>query len=116
MLCGYDLQAPIDPAPSGRAAARTVAQLGAIAMSSPIVRGLPSVTSGLIRRSAPHPKAGWNALIDGMRSAVRRWFARARQRRALRQLAERTDDYLLKDIGVTRDEAFREAEKPFWRR
>jgi uncharacterized protein YjiS (DUF1127 family) len=26
------------------------------------------------------------------------------------------DDYLLKDIGLSQDEAFREAVKPFWRR
>jgi uncharacterized protein YjiS (DUF1127 family) len=31
------------------------------------------------------------------------------------KIAERTDDYLLKDIGVSRAEAFREADKPFWR-
>jgi len=43
-----------------------------------------------------------------------RWIARARQRRALREIAEGTDDYLLKDIGVSRAEAFREADKPFW--
>ena len=48
-------------------------------------------------------------------SALRIWGARNRQRHALRLLAER-DDYLLKDIGLSQDEAFREAAKPFWRR
>jgi len=40
----------------------------------------------------------------------------ARQRRALREIAERNDFHLLKDIGVSQEEALREAEKPFWRR
>ncbi len=39
------------------------------------------------------------------------WQARAFQRQALASL----DDHLLKDIGVSRSEADREAGKPFWR-
>ena len=39
------------------------------------------------------------------------WMERAEQRRQLARL----DDHLLKDIGVTRPEAAREAAKPFWR-
>jgi uncharacterized protein YjiS (DUF1127 family) len=46
-------------------------------------------------------------------NTLRVWGARTRQRHALRLLAER-DDYLLKDIGLSQDEAFREAAKPFW--
>lgn len=42
------------------------------------------------------------------------WIARCRQRRALEELA-RLNDRLLKDIGVSKDEALREAAKPFWR-
>ena len=38
------------------------------------------------------------------------WSARASQRRALAEL----DDNLLKDIGLTRHEAFGEAVRPFW--
>jgi uncharacterized protein YjiS (DUF1127 family) len=44
---------------------------------------------------------------------IARWIARSRQRRAVRDIAE--IDYLLNDIGVSRDEALREAGKPFWR-
>ena len=55
---------------------------------------------------------GW---ITGSRRTIARWIARSRQRRALREIAERTDDHLLKDIGVSQQEAFREADKPFWR-
>ncbi|WP_439400267.1 DUF1127 domain-containing protein (plasmid) [Bradyrhizobium sp. PMVTL-01] len=35
------------------------------------------------------------------------------QRMALREIAD--DPHLLRDIGLTRDEALREAAKPFWR-
>jgi uncharacterized protein YjiS (DUF1127 family) len=39
------------------------------------------------------------------------WHELARQRRTLRTL----DDRMLKDIGITRAEAEREATRPFWR-
>ena len=42
------------------------------------------------------------------------WIARSRQRRAIEEIA-RLNDRLLKDIGVSKDEALREAAKPFWR-
>jgi uncharacterized protein YjiS (DUF1127 family) len=42
---------------------------------------------------------------------IARWRDRARQRRFLAAM----DDRLLSDIGVTRIEAEREYEKPFWR-
>ena len=40
------------------------------------------------------------------------WAERRRQRAALRDLAE--DTHLLDDLGVTREQALREAAKPFW--
>jgi uncharacterized protein YjiS (DUF1127 family) len=39
------------------------------------------------------------------------WSARSRQRQALARL----DEDRLRDIGVNRYDAMREAEKPFWR-
>jgi len=60
-------------------------------------------------------KAQLSGFIAGTRSTVGRWFARSRERRALREIAERNDFHLLKDIGVSREEAFREADKAFWR-
>ena len=42
---------------------------------------------------------------------ILRWTERASQRRALAALDER----MLRDIGVTRIDAMRESEKPFWR-
>lgn len=42
---------------------------------------------------------------------VARWSHRARSRRELAAL----DPHLLRDIGLTREAALKEAEKPFWR-
>jgi uncharacterized protein YjiS (DUF1127 family) len=47
---------------------------------------------------------GWRALLQ-------RWQRHLRQRRQLLSLTERE----LRDIGLTRCEAVREATKPFWR-
>jgi uncharacterized protein YjiS (DUF1127 family) len=49
----------------------------------------------------------------GLPAKIRSWIARSRQRQVLSELAER-NDYLLKDIGVTQNEARREAAKWFW--
>jgi uncharacterized protein YjiS (DUF1127 family) len=53
--------------------------------------------------------------ITRCRRTIARWIARSRQRHALREIAESNDFHLLKDIGVSQEEAFREADKPFWR-
>lgn len=42
-----------------------------------------------------------------------RWSERSRRRAAFRDLAD--DPHLLDDIGLTRQEAMDEADKPFWR-
>jgi len=42
----------------------------------------------------------------------RRWNERSRQRAALRNLAE--DKHLLDDLGLSRQEALDEADRPFW--
>jgi uncharacterized protein YjiS (DUF1127 family) len=52
--------------------------------------------------------------VERCRRVITRWMMRSRQRRALRDIAEANDFHLLKDIGVSREEAFREADKPFW--
>jgi uncharacterized protein YjiS (DUF1127 family) len=51
-------------------------------------------------------------------SAIRRpgwwsWLDRPFQRIALRGIAD--DPHLLSDLGLTREQALREAAKPFWR-
>jgi uncharacterized protein YjiS (DUF1127 family) len=73
----------------------------------------PSVNeSGTFDDCAAIDPAEWRpSLFKGIR-ALRVWRARRRQRQTLAAL----NDYLLNDIGVSRDEARREAAKPFWRR
>jgi uncharacterized protein YjiS (DUF1127 family) len=79
----------------------------------------PNARTLLPRSIAPgalsHSKAQLGRLVAGARSTVDRWSARSRQRRALREIAERSDLHLLRDIGVSQEEAFREADKAFWR-
>lgn len=52
--------------------------------------------------------------IGHCRRTIARWIMRSRQRRALREIAEGNDFHLLKDIGISQEEAFHEADKPFW--
>jgi uncharacterized protein YjiS (DUF1127 family) len=47
-------------------------------------------------------------------STVATWITRIGQRRALLDLAH--EGRLLFDVGLTRQQAVREAAKPFWRR
>jgi uncharacterized protein YjiS (DUF1127 family) len=54
----------------------------------------------------------WGAALS---AAWRRWrlrWARHGQRRALRELAD--NPHLLRDIGVTREQALEQAGKPIW--
>jgi len=53
------------------------------------------------------PTSSW---IDGTSSVLLRWLDAARSRQSLHEL----DEHLLRDIGLTRDEARREADKFFW--
>jgi uncharacterized protein YjiS (DUF1127 family) len=53
-------------------------------------------SSGTLR-----PPGGWS------------WLGRQDQRTALREIAD--DPHLLNDLGLTREQALREAAKPFWR-
>jgi uncharacterized protein YjiS (DUF1127 family) len=80
---------------------------------------IPNARTLLARGIAPglfsHSKTLVGRLVAGARSTVGRWSARSRQRRALREVAERCDLRLLRDIGLSQEEAFREADKPFWR-
>jgi uncharacterized protein YjiS (DUF1127 family) len=53
----------------------------------------------------------WRAALLAGTAAISTILARRRQRLALREL----DDHLLRDIGLSRAEAGREASKPLWR-
>jgi len=51
------------------------------------------------------------ALTASVAQHIRAWYDRARQRRAL----EAVDDWILRDIGISRTDAMQEHDKPFWR-
>ena len=61
-------------------------------------------------RNAATDRATLAASAAAMARVVQRWNQRSRQRMALRDL----DAAQLNDIGVTREDALREAAKPFW--
>lgn len=48
--------------------------------------------------------------MTGITHQLRCWYDVSRQRKQLMEL----DDRLLDDIGVSRDEALKEASRPFW--
>lgn len=59
--------------------------------------------------TVPEPRLfGALTVLSGLLAV---WYARLKQRQDLAEL----DPRLLRDIGVSRAEAAREAEKPFWR-
>ena len=69
--------------------------------------------SVLIAPPAPTPvwvDWPWPDWVHAMPRRIGRMIDRHRQRRMLVELS----DHLLTDIGLTREQALREAEKPFW--
>jgi uncharacterized protein YjiS (DUF1127 family) len=58
------------------------------------------------RSALPHPVA-----FAGLRQILGLWLRRARTRRQLDALS----DHELRDLGLDRGDATREAGKPFWR-
>jgi uncharacterized protein YjiS (DUF1127 family) len=57
------------------------------------------------------PSVTLGEIAGALLATVAVWRERARQRRALATM----DDYLLRDIGLTRADVDHEAGKPFWR-
>lgn len=55
------------------------------------------------------------ALVDGVLHTGATFYT-WQQRAAERQALDQVDERLLRDIGINRDAAAREARKPFWRR
>ena len=84
-------------------------------MPNTVMQGSARTPTGVPGAQALHPQGHSPSPRRGWLAAVRVLMARSRQRRALGQLAERSDARL-KDIGVLRNAALREAAKPFWRR
>ena len=62
------------------------------------------------RSAADFASTSDRSVSEQIHDLLRTWFERDRQRRQLAELS----DHLLRDIGVTRAEAMREAAKPFW--
>jgi len=75
-------------------------------MNSPFSIPVPNQCDGV--RS---PAESLRSLANRLRLCVRQADQRLRQRRALARL----DARLLRDIGVTAEQAERESSKPFWR-
>ena len=53
----------------------------------------------------------WTAAIEPVARHLATWSYRRRSRQHLQAM----DDHMLSDIGLSRDEAFDEGQKPFWR-
>jgi uncharacterized protein YjiS (DUF1127 family) len=66
-----------------------------------------------VQKMGPSVIAKMHSIVSGPVRTFAMWSVRMAERRALRELAE--DPHLLNDIGLTREEALREAEKLFWR-
>jgi uncharacterized protein YjiS (DUF1127 family) len=83
--------------------------LTAVALTSPGRGALrrPSYDAGPEMVVRPR---GWRWFARAV-DALLTWHERVRQRRQLLRM----DDHMLRDIGISRSEAFGEAEKPFWR-
>ena len=83
-------------------------------MSKQFVQGWAISSREVAKGEALYYQSGWSTVAGGWLGTLLFWNARSRQRSQLGELAD-LNNYLLKDIGLTREEALREAEKPFWR-
>lgn len=63
-----------------------------------------------LRSGAPAGAGQLRSRIIGILRTMSRWVDRSNQRHALAEL----DDHLLRDVGLSRSAARREATKPFW--
>ena len=84
--------------------------------------GLPAGSAASMGDRVAAPRVPVAKPEGDLRSALRRrlsqiaqaflaWYDRARERRALMELS----DHMLRDIGISRADARREAARPFWR-
>ena len=82
-------------------------------MSTTIVEEIIRPRPALPGRQALYAQEDSGSPAIGWLDTVRLWIERSRQRRALCVLGE-LNDALLKDIGLSRQEALREGAKRFW--
>lgn len=64
---------------------------------------------------APRPAASPRAPVVAPRATLLSRARAALRRRRTRLILAEMSDHMLKDIGLTRCDAVREADKPFWR-
>jgi uncharacterized protein YjiS (DUF1127 family) len=81
-------------------------------MPTQITEDMALTATGPAPRGRPRQAQG--SAMPGVLATLRTWVERSAQRRALRELAR--EGRLLRDMGLTREQALREAAKPFWRR
>src|SRR5262245_3294060 len=98
----------------GSAPAQTLTTGTASIRSKPMsLRIWQQPLTGWSARDAAVPEIRTPALSRGL-GTIAAWIARSSARRALRDLAE--DRRRLSAVGLSREQALREADKPFWRR
>ncbi len=72
-------------------------------------------TSNLVlqhqQKRSEQRRVNLTASATGILATIRFWLQRSIQRRHLAHL----DDHQLQDIGISREQASREAAKPFWK-
>lgn len=77
----------------------------------------PANVLSILPPQATDPAIPLHQSSSGLLPAVSRhgwlsWLDRQHERKALREIVD--DPHLLKDLGLSREEALREAAKPFW--
>jgi uncharacterized protein YjiS (DUF1127 family) len=82
-------------------------------MTSLHVRGWMTLADQRARKTRPDRRGRRLGPPTRVFVGIRAWFERMRRRRTLDRLAD-LDDHLLKDIGLSREEAVRESAKRFW--
>jgi uncharacterized protein YjiS (DUF1127 family) len=70
-----------------------------------------TMSSAAGTRPSLSPSGSRTTLIRRLADILLHWHARSRGRHTLLGL----DDRMLRDVGLTRVDAYREAMKPFWR-
>ena len=74
---------------------------------------MPALILQPARAAAQLNQLIWGTLLAVRWRALGRQWMRRGHREALRELAD--DPHLLRDLGLTREQALEEADKPFWR-
>jgi len=73
-----------------------------------VARSVPRMGPSVMQRTLPK----MHSIVSGPARTFAMWCARSAERRVLGELAQ--EPHLLNDIGVSREQALREASKVFW--